>query len=71
MGNDLLAHLIVQANNEVTGLPVPTEDFHTVFGRLHKFALADSVDWISTGGGASLELVEGSELPGVEALQDA
>ncbi len=38
---------------------------------LHKFDLADSVDWISTGGGASLELVEGRVLPGVEALRDA
>jgi phosphoglycerate kinase len=38
---------------------------------LHKFELADAVDWLSTGGGASLELMEGRELPGVEALQDA
>ncbi|MFZ2052061.1 MAG: phosphoglycerate kinase [Solirubrobacteraceae bacterium] len=38
---------------------------------LAKFGLEDAVDHLSTGGGATLELVEGRRLPGVVALEGA
>jgi phosphoglycerate kinase len=38
---------------------------------ISELGLADRVSWLSTGGGASLELLEGKELPGVLAIPSA
>ncbi len=66
-GTESIAHAIAQATAAGTVSIVGGGD---TIAALRKLDLIDRVSHASTGGGASLEFLEGKELPGVKILKD-
>ncbi|MDY0077088.1 MAG: phosphoglycerate kinase [Bacteroidales bacterium] len=67
-GTSTIAHAIAKATASGTYSLVGGGDS---VAAINKYDLADKVSYVSTGGGAMLEYIEGKELPGVKAILEA